>query len=400
VRATPAAVRHLLPGVGVLPRTLSQDSVSGLVGSALGFALASTGTADRVELWGLADLAPAFDWYALDGVQLRGIRPWRLGRGGPFDLRYQMAAGAATMAASPCTLLHVHALPTLLLLPKARRRVLHLHMALGPASRLEVGLLRRADAVVCASDFLAASFSAHHPQYRGVVRVIRNGADPARYANVERGAALRRRLGLPMGDLVIVFAGQVAPDKGIDRLIAALALLPAAQRPHLLVAGSSTLWRSLDTVGQATMSPFERTMRERSVGLPVRWLGKVAVDDMPGVLLAADVVCCPSVVPEGLATINLEAAAAGKAVVASRVGGIPEIVADGDTGILVPPDDVTAFAQALTRLLGDAALRQRLGAAARRRVHTWSQAATELAEVYDQVLRPSTAAAPARRPAS
>lgn len=387
MRAPPAAVRHLLPGVGVLPRTLSQDSVSGLVGSALGFARASASAAKRVELWGLADPAPAFDRYALDGVQLRGIRPWRLGRVGPLDLRYQMAAGAAAMAGAPCTLLHVHALPTLLLLPKARRRVLHLHMALGQASPLEVRLLRRADAVVCASEYLAASFAAHHPQYRGVVRVIRNGADPERYADAERGTALRRRLGLRADDRVVVFAGQVAPEKGIDRLIAALALLPLAQRPHLVIAGSGTLWHSFKSVGSGALSAFEREMRERTACLPVHWLGKVAVDDMPGVLLAADVVCCPSVVQEGLATINLEAAAAGKPGIASRVGGVPEIVDDGNTGILVPPDDTAALARALTLLLGDTDLRRRMGAAARRRVHTWDQAAIEMAAVYDEVAR-------------
>jgi glycosyltransferase involved in cell wall biosynthesis len=400
VSAPPTAVRHILPGIGVLPRTLTQDSVSGLVGSALGFARASANTINRVELWGLTDPATAFDRYALDGLHLRGIRPWRLGRCGPLDLRYQLAAGRAALAAAPCALLHIHALPTLLLLPKARRRILHLHMALGPASPLEVRLLRRADAVVCASEFLAASFAAHHPRYRGVVRVIRNGADPGHYADAEPGAALRRRLGLRTDDRVIVFAGQVTPEKGIDRLIAALALLPVAQRPHLLIAGSSTLWRSLKAVGPGSMSAFECEMRERSADLPVQWLGKVAVDDMPGVLLAADIVCCPSVVPEGLATINLEAAAAGKPVVASHVGGIPEIVDHGNTGLLIPPGDTAALVQALTQLLGDPDLRRRMGAAARRRVHTWAQAATELAGVYEQLLRPSTDAAPARRPAS
>lgn len=370
-----------------MPRTFARDSVSGLVGSALGFARAGAGTVYSVELWGLADRAPAFDRYALDGVHLRGIRPWRLGRVGPLDLRYQLAAGATTMAASPCTLLHVHALPTLLLLPKARRRILHLHMALGPASPLEVRLLRRADAVVCASEYLAASFAAHHPRYRGVVRVIRNGADPERYADAERGVALRRRLGLRADDRVIVFAGQIAPEKGIDRLIAALAPLPVAQRPHLVIAGSGTLWHSLRSVGSGAMSAFEREMRERSACLPVHWLGKVAVNDMPGVLLAADVVCCPSVVQEGLATINLEAAAAGKPVIASRVGGIPEIVDDETTGILVPPDDTASLARALTRLLGDTDLCRRMGAAARRSVHTWDQAAKEMAALYAQVAR-------------
>ena len=116
------------------------------------------------------------------------------------------------------------------------------------------------------------------------------------------------------------------------------------------------------------------------------WLGKVAVTAMPELLLAADIVCCPSVVQEGLATINLEAAAAGKPVVSSRVGGIPEIVEDGVTGLLVPPADDAALAQALSRLQNDASLRRRMGATARRSVHTWSQVGQEVKALYDQVL--------------
>ena len=244
----PALVWHVLPGLGLLPRDLDRDSVSGLVGSALGFAQASAGSGGQVEVWGLANPAHAFDRYTLGDVRLNGIRPWRLGRAGPVDVRYQMAVGWATISAGRRDILHVHALPTLLLLPKARRRVLHLHMALGQANRLEVQLLRRADAVICASEYLAASFRRHHPHYAGVVRIIRNGADPALTADATLGMSFRQRLGLQPADCVVVFAGQVAPQKGIDVLIAALGLIPPSQRPHLLIAGSSTLWRSVDTV--------------------------------------------------------------------------------------------------------------------------------------------------------
>ena len=375
----------MLPGIGVLPRDLSRDSVSGLVGAALGFAEASVGSAERVEVWGLANTARAGEPYALGGLRLRSIRPWRLGRVRPLDLRYQLAAGLAAAGAARSTILHAHALPTLLLLPRARRRVLHLHMALGRPTGLEVRLLRRADAVICASAFLAASFRQQHPQYRGLVRIIRNGATPTRYSDLTPGSALRRRLQLPPEDPVIAFAGQVAKEKGIDHLLNALALLSPADRPHLLIAGSSTLWRSVDTVERHTMSPFERDLRLTRAGLPVSWLGNVAVDDMPAVLLAADIVCCPSVVAEGLATINLEAAAAGKPVVASSVGGIPEIVADGVTGLLVPPGDEAALARALRRLVKDVPLRRQMGAAARRNVHTWQQVGEELRELYGRL---------------
>ena len=78
-------------------------------------------------------------------------------------------------------------------------------------------------------------------------------------------------------------------------------------------------------------------------------------------------VCCPSRWPEPLGTVNVEAMAAGKPVVASRVGGIPEVVEDGITGFLVPPVDRKALTSALSRLLNDEDLRRRMGGAARRR---------------------------------
>jgi glycosyltransferase involved in cell wall biosynthesis len=385
VPAPSGVVRHVLPAVGVLPRDLGRDSVSGLVGAALGFAEAGAGSAERVEVWGLANTAGAGGHYALGGLYLRSLRPWRLGRVGPVDLRYQLAVGRAAVSGAPASLLHVHALPTLLLL-RARRRVLHLHMALGRPTALEGRILLRADAVICASAFLAAGFRQQHPHYRGLVRVIRNGASPARYADPAPGSTLRRRLHLRPEEPVIAFAGQVAKEKGIDHLLHALALLPPSERPHLLIAGTSTLWRSIDSAKRPAISPFERELRLASAGLPVSWLGNVAVDAMPGVLLAADIVCCPSVVQEGLATINVEAAAAGKPVVASDVGGIPEVVHDGVTGVLVPAGDAAALARALRRLLKDPTLCRQMGAAARSNVHTWQQAGAELRDLYGRLL--------------
>lgn len=386
MNAAASVVRHVLPGLGLLPRNLDTDSVSGLVGSALGFAQAAGGWAGCVDLWGLANPARSFDRYLLGGVQVRAVRPWRLGRIGRRDLRYQLAAALAAASSGPATILHVHASPTLLLLPKARRRLLHLHMALGAPTRLESLLLQRADAVVCASAYLAAGFRERHPQYRGLVRVVRNGADPDRYGDLAGGLAYRRALGLKPDDRLVVFAGQVAPEKGVDRLVTALEIFSPEERPHLLIAGSSTLWRSVATAGIETMTPFEQALRRRCARLPVHWLGKVAVNTMPNLLLAADIVCCPSVVAEGLATINLEAAAAGKPVIASRIGGIPEIVVDGVSGVLVPPGDSTALARALSGLLNDAARRRQLGAAARRKVHRWTAAGEEMLSVYDQLL--------------
>ena len=84
--------------------------------------------------------------------------------------------------------------------------------------------------------------------------------------------------------------------------------------------------------------------------------------------IATDVVVVPSVVPDALSRVILEAMAAGRPVVGTRVGGTPELVLDGVTGLLVERGDPEGLAQALERMLGDAALRTRLGEAARRHV--------------------------------
>lgn len=90
---------------------------------------------------------------------------------------------------------------------------------------------------------------------------------------------------------------------------------------------------------------------------------------------------------EPFGIVNLEAMAAGKAVLATRVGGVPEVVVDGETGILVPPGDPEALAEGIRRLAGDPALRERLGAAGRERARlfSWDVVTEQYLEVYRKV---------------
>jgi glycosyltransferase involved in cell wall biosynthesis len=90
-------------------------------------------------------------------------------------------------------------------------------------------------------------------------------------------------------------------------------------------------------------------------------------DDVPALLAGCDVFCLPSRM-EGMPLVVLEAMAQGKPVVATAVGGTGELVVDGETGVLVPPDDVDALAGALARLLSDSELARRMGEAGRARV--------------------------------
>ena len=112
--------------------------------------------------------------------------------------------------------------------------------------------------------------------------------------------------------------------------------------------------------------------------------------DMPAVYRATDVVLLPSTHGENLPTVLIEASACAKPIVASRVGGVPDIVVHGHTGLLFEPHDEAALCDSVCRLLGDAALRERLGSAAEHRARSHFSAAVwveRLRSLYEDAAR-------------
>jgi glycosyltransferase involved in cell wall biosynthesis len=156
-------------------------------------------------------------------------------------------------------------------------------------------------------------------------------------------ASIRRRYGVE-GRRIVLYAGKLSLGKG-TYVLARAAELVASEVPDatFLLAGKGVI-----------DLPKGRA--------DVRRLGVVPRDDMPGLYASADVVVHPAVWPEPLSQSLLDAGVFGKPVVASRVGGTPEVVIDGETGILVPPRDAEALARALSGLLRDESQRARLGA--------------------------------------
>ena len=151
----------------------------------------------------------------------------------------------------------------------------------------------------------------------------------------------------------ILFLGRLESAKGVFELLAAGALL-APRFPALrLVFG-----------GEGDAGAVRRRALELGIEDRIELPGWVGADQRDEQLARASVFCLPSHA-EGLPMAMLEAMAAGRAVVASSVGGIPETIVDGGNGLLVPPRDETALARALAQVLGDEALRARLAGAAR-----------------------------------
>jgi D-inositol-3-phosphate glycosyltransferase len=176
----------------------------------------------------------------------------------------------------------------------------------------------------------------------------------------------------------LLSVGRLVERKGIDTIIRALVKLPGVQ---LVIAGGP------DKVELAT-HPEAGRLRELAAALGVvdrlRLLGSVPHDHMPALMRAADlVVCTPWYEPFGI--VPIEAAACGRAVVGSAVGGLLDTVVAGTTGTLVPPRNPDAVAMAVRDLLGDTALRHRYEAAARRRALTlydWSSVAASTERAY------------------
>jgi glycosyltransferase involved in cell wall biosynthesis len=228
-----------------------------------------------------------------------------------------------------------------------RRARVRLNLALLYAdAQLKNLVLRRLDGLISVSAGLLEIYlrSGHGRRERAyVVYTLSSAAPPAEEAEVR---AVRARLGLD-GRKAVVYVGKLSLGKGGPVFLRAAERV-AQTRPDtvFLIAGA-------DRSGQ-------------SPSADVRWLGRIEHEAMPALYRAADLVVLPSVGPEALSRVPLEAAAAGRPTVGARAGGIPEEILDGETGIVVERGDPEELAKAMLRLLEDEGLRTRLGEGARR----------------------------------
>ena len=217
------------------------------------------------------------------------------------------------------------------------------------------------------------------------VRVIHNGIDPADYTPAQRPhdaatLALLDRLGVDPSRPAVLFVGRITRQKGVPVLLRAAASLPPDVQLVLLAGAADTPELAAEVV--ALVGGL------RAVRTGVVWVQEMLPrPDVARVLGASSVFVCPSVY-EPLGIVNLEAMACGIPVVASAVGGIPEVVDDGMTGLLVPPDDPAALAEALGRVLADPAAARAMGTAGRRRAveyFSWSAVAEQTAALYREL---------------
>ncbi len=237
-----------------------------------------------------------------------------------------------------------------------------------------------ADAVVAVSDAMRADILTAYPEIPAErIWVIRNGIDTTEYAPDPSTRVLAAH-GVDPGRPYVLFVGRITRQKGLPVLLrAAAGLVPEAQL--VLAAGAA------DTPEQlAEVTELVDGLRASRSG--VRWIPEMLrKPEVIQLLTHAAVFACPSVY-EPLGIVNLEAMACGTAVVASRTGGIPEVVADGQTGLLVPPGEPGPLTDALNALLRDPDRARAMGQAGRQRAVAefgWPAIAAQTVTLYDKL---------------
>ena len=245
---------------------------------------------------------------------------------------------------------------------------------------LERRLVASTDAMIAVSE----SVRRHVADNIGVdeqrIDVIPNGVDASAFTGVDRSDA-RRALLLDATRPVVGLIGRITEQKGQDDFVEA-ALAIAVERPEPLFV----------MVGFAEDAELQQRLRQKIAvfGLSdrIRFLGNR--DDMASVYAALDLLVAPSRW-EGFGMMLIEAMAAGRPIVATRVGAIPEIVRDGRTGVLVEPRDAQALARAITGMLDDPQRRIAMGEAGRLESirYGWSSATAQTAAVYERALQRS-----------
>ncbi|MBI2580188.1 glycosyltransferase [Candidatus Woesearchaeota archaeon] len=220
----------------------------------------------------------------------------------------------------------------------------------------------------------------------GDIKVIPMGVDLKLFSSASSSAAaiVRKKYGISENGRMLLFVGRLAEKKGVTYMIAAMkAVVKAFPDCRLVIVGEGPEKASL-----------QQQVQRLSLSGSVVFAGSIPNISLPSFYKAADVFVLPSIVDrsgdtEGLGVVLLEAIAAGTPVVASNVGGIPDIVAHSKTGLLVEQKSPHQLAAAIIKLLGSSSLRKRLSVSARKRVtqgFSWSGVAGSFYSLYRSVL--------------
>jgi D-inositol-3-phosphate glycosyltransferase len=266
-------------------------------------------------------------------------------------------------------------------------------LAVGAGSDPEVRMAVERDLVAAVDRVLVSS----EPEKENLVRLY--DAEPDRVATVpcgvdlevfrprDKGAA-RLRIGVGADDSLVLYVGRFAPEKGLDRLLQAVARLKHIPRLQLLVVG-----------GDGEHNPARRRMADLSLACGiadrVAFIGRVEQEELPWYYSAADLLALPSSY-ESFGMVALEALACGTPVAATRVGATERLLRDPRNGRLAPDFRPASLAVAVEHLLGNRAAAAQSAAAVRRSVarYDWSRVSAEVLAIYQDCLAEAGSAIP------
>ena len=233
------------------------------------------------------------------------------------------------------------------------------------------------DRVICASQGEKEMLETHYGVPPQRVSVVPCGVDTARFRPLDR-PRVRRHLGIPIKERVVLFVGRIEPLKGIDVLLRAVSHLDGEFRVLVIGGDGKDLGRKGELSALAT---------QLNIAEKVTFLDAIPHADLPLYYNAADVCVVPSYY-ESFGLVAVEAMACGVPVIASRVGGLKETVQDGQTGYLVPWLCPEPFAERLDLLLNNEPLRRSLGREARAAAERfrWSEVAARVEDVYHDLV--------------
>jgi len=206
--------------------------------------------------------------------------------------------------------------------------------------------------------------------------VVPNGIDLERFDNLPRDE-MRGKLQAKADDRLIIFVGRFRPEKGVTYLIEAMAIVSQRdQSARLLLVGEGP-----------EEDDLRQLVEQLNLGDVVNFVGQVSHERVPEYMAASDIFVLPSL-SESFGIVNLEAMAAGLPVVASKVGGVPEIIQEGENGFLVEPGNPQQIAERVLLLLRNVKLRERISRnnTEKARGYTWERVVDRLEEIYQNHL--------------
>jgi len=244
-------------------------------------------------------------------------------------------------------------------------------------NKLQDILLKFSDLVISPSK-LYVEESKILRKHRKKIVVIPNGIDLSKYNVNYSKEECREKINLPLDKKIVLFLSAIREKKAPDLLIKAMQkVIKEIPNAYLVMAGKGRM-----------ESKIIQLARELAINDLITFPGFVRESKKPLYFKAADVFVLPSY-DEIFGIVNLEAMACGTPVVATRVGGIPEIVKDGKNGLLVPPKDPDALADAIIYLLENEDVRRGMGERGREMVkdYSWDKIAEQYERIYEMVLR-------------